>query len=427
MTSSTTAADSSSGGSDSGGSEPPVRGCAADPDAPTVAIGPQASGAADGSDCDNAHPLGWLDDAEHWDGAEGHVGPGVVVQLCGTIAGDIRVAGDGAPGQPIVIDGTAAVLSGGFDVTNRSHWSIRNCTWSDGHADSLITIAGGQDGEFACNHADDVLATAVFLAQGDDLPHDIVIRSNFIRTASDDLGDTQVDIIITEGSYDVVVEGNHLEMRIAGAGAQAHDDIIQTWEKGGSSHGNPHDWTIRYNRLVMNADAEHDRSWLMLENLSGQVSIYGNLFLGIHGAEQANGIAGSGADGLDIAQNTFVVRDGASNNVFNLSGAVTLRNNLVVADSQTLLTGTATLTRENNLWFGANVPGCGGEPGCVAGEDPQFVDEDAGDFSLADGSPALGTGADLGAPYDRRVVAGASWPDPELVPTVGAWNIGAYE
>jgi len=58
--------------------------------------------------------------------------------------------------------------------------------------------------------------------------------------------------------------------------------------------------------------------------------------------------------------------------------------------------------------------------------DPQFVS--GSDFSLQSGSPAKGTGLDLGTTYNQGLLPTTVWPDDIDVGTQagGAWNMGAY-
>jgi hypothetical protein len=292
---------------------------------------------------------------------------------------------------------------------------------------------GGSNGVFTNNYADNIRG-AIFLAQynGAVLPSNMTISNNFLRQTTADLGNTQNDLIVTEGSASVVIEGNYLEMRAGGSGSSAHNDAIQTFQKGGSSGGPPRDWTIRYNKIVMNSNATNDRSWMMLEGLRGIINIYSNVFLGLNGASSANGIATCCNDSgvvLNIFNNTIVSKNGASNNVFNLNapGVANLKNNIVYTGSQTTLTGTLSAKRDHNLWFGANTPSCSGVTGELCRIDPLFSDYAANDFSLRSTSPALTAGANLGSTYGKAIAKGATWPNPKLVdrPASGDWALGA--
>ena len=404
----------------------------------SIYIAQTAQGAGDGSSAENAYGVAWFNDANNWGTGENQIGPGDTVFLCGTLTTDLTFQGSGTESSCITVDGADATLSATITVQERSWWRVQNCTWTDGYANRLISVLGGSNGVFSGNTADDFSGDpAVWLAQGSSTnPADITVSDNYIRTTSADLGNTQHDIIKTEGSSDIIIEGNYLEMRAGGAGNWAHDDCIQTYESGSSaSHGNPENWTIRYNRLVMNSAATNDRSWMMLENLSGTNNIYGNLFLGLQGAEYANGISSSdNKSGMvfNIYNNTFVAKNDASTNMLNLQGTGTanLRNNILYAGgSQTMKTGTMTVNRDHNLWYGLGSPSSSGYTGEIKGQDPLFMDYDGNDFSPASNSPAVAAGASLGAPYDGLIVRGATWPDPgtDHQPASGNWTMGAYK
>lgn len=61
-----------------------------------------------------------------------------------------------------------------------------------------------------------------------------------------------------------------------------------------------------------------------------------------------------------------------------------------------------------------------------------FTDPDNGDFSLKNGSVAIGFGTDLGASYNEGLDASTDWGDDSTIPTVvtktqgGSWDVGAY-
>lgn len=398
----------------------------------TIYVAQLSQGAGDGSSCASARAASWFNSGVNWGSGSTQIAPGTMVRLCGAVSTNLTFQSSGASGAPIVVDGTGASYSGTFsNGSGRSWWQVQNVRWADGYGSTLMMITGGSNGVFTGNHADNV-SGGVFLAQynGATLPDRIVISNNFIRTTASDLGNTQHDIIATEGSTRVTIEGNHLEMRAGGSGSNAHNDVIQTWEKGGTSAGGPADWTVRHNRIVMNSAVANDRSWMMLESLSGTINIVGNEFIGLRGAGEANGISASGnrSDAVfNIYNNTFVSKASASNNVLNLSGSgvANLRNNIFHTVWQTALTGTMARTRANNLWYGSNIPSC--QSSEICGRDPQFVDYANNQFGLAAGSPAIDSGLDLGAAYAGYVLPSATWPNPTLVPRpAGAWNIGAH-
>ena len=399
-------------------------------------VAQNAQGSGDGTSCASARAISWFNSSGNWGSAANQIGPGTTIQLCGTITSSMTFQGSGSSGNYITVDGGNATMAAGFAVPNRSWWKIQNVVFADGRKSALIEISGGSNGVFTGNYADDVVGDpSVWLGQynGTVLPSNITISNNFIRTTAANIGNIQLDIVKTEGSRDILVEGNYLEMRAGGSGSSAHDDAIQTYEKGGTSGGPPSSWTIRYNKIVMNSSASADRSWTMLENLTGTNYIYRNVFLGIQGAGGANGLcintSASGAI-FHIYSNTFVAKGGASNNTMNLvsPGTAYLRNNVVHTVSQTALTGNMSVTRDHNLWYGSNIPSCSGRTGEICGKDPQFVDYANNDFSLRAGSPAIDAGVDLGSTYESFLATGATWPGPALGKRAAnsAWSMSAF-
>jgi len=374
-----------------------------------IYIAQSASGTSNGSSCANARAASFFNSGSNWGNGTTQIGPGTVVHLCGNIASGLTFQGDGVSGNPVIVDGTGATTSSGW-TAGRNFIVVQNVTWPDG---------GG-----------------IFIPQGSSggsLPHDIAIRNNSFRNqASNAAG----DIVSTEGSYNVIIEGNYFENRATSN--DNHDDCIQTWEKGGGSAGPPRDWTIRYNYFVMNTTASNNKSFHMLEGLTGSVNIYGNVYVGQRGGGAGNGInMNSNQSGMvaNIYGNTVVQRAGGTNNLFNLkgNGQWTLRNNVVYStDAGNALlgdaVGTSRMTRSNNLWFGSGSPSCNSTEIC--GRNPMFTNLGSGasgDFSLQSSSPAVGTGASLGAPYNRTPVQGAQWPNPMLgTRPGGAWDMGAF-
>lgn len=398
-----------------------------------IHIAQNAQGSNDGSSCANAHAVSWFNTASNWGTGTNQIGPGATVFLCGTITSHLTFQGNGTTNNYITIDGTGATLSATVYENDRSWWKVQNMTWVNGYGRALISMSGGSNGVFTGNRADEFDGggvPAVWIGQGQALPNNITVSNNHIRTAATDFGNVQHDIIQTEGSTNVTIEGNYLEMR---AGGTEHDDIIQTWEKGGSSSGAPRNWTIRYNKIVMNSSASNDRSWTMIEALGGNNYIYSNVFLGLHGAGGANGIDLRGPGSFYIYCNTIVAKPNASNNTFHLgtSGPAYIRNNIIHTSDQTamLIYGSGQVIRDHNLWYGSRIPSCSGITGEICNQDPQFTDYANNDFSLRSGSPAIDAGANLGTPYGKYIVPGSNWPNPTLGqrPSSGNWTLSAYQ
>ena len=178
----------------------------------------------------------------------------------------------------------------------------------------------------------------------------------------------------------------------------------------------------------MNSTVANDRSWTMLEGLSGTVNIYGNVFLGLNGAGSGNGLCGCCNQGVvfNVYDNTIVAKNG-SNNIFNFAhaGTLNIRNNIIRINGQTTLTGDMPRNRSYNLWFGPNSPSCVATEICS--QDPLFTNYTSNDFSLQSGSPARSSGTNLGAGFDRALAPGSTWPNPTEILRVGSWDRGAYQ
>lgn len=68
-----------------------------------IYIGQSASGAANGADCNDAKPVTFFNTAADWGTGGGQIGPGVTVDLCGTITSSMTAQGSGTSGNPIII------------------------------------------------------------------------------------------------------------------------------------------------------------------------------------------------------------------------------------------------------------------------------------------------------------------------------------
>ena len=370
---------------------------------PSIYISQSAAGSGDGSSCTNARAASYFNSASNWGSGTTQIGPGKTVRLCGTVTTGLATQGSGAAGNPITVDGTGATAGSGWTIT-KNFITIQNVRWPNGGG---VFIGGGS------------------------MPHDIVIRNSYFKNQCTTAGG---DVIGTEGSYNVVIEGNYMEN--CAASEANHDDLIQTWAAGGNASLAPHDWTIRYNYFVMNTTQSYNKSYHMLEGLTGPVNIYGNVYFGLRGAGGANGVnMNSNQSGMvaKIYGNTMVQKSGGPNNLFNLKGSGNwdLKNNVIYSTDagNTLLgdaVGTSRMTRSNNLWFGSGSPSCVTTEKC--GQNPLFTNLSANDFSLQSGSPARNAGANLGLPYNQYI-SGATWPGPTLGtrPSSGAWDMGAYQ
>ena len=66
-------------------------------------MGQSAAGSANGSSCANQEPASWFDASSHWGSGTGKIGPGDVVDVCGTVTSPLTAYGSGTSGSPIAI------------------------------------------------------------------------------------------------------------------------------------------------------------------------------------------------------------------------------------------------------------------------------------------------------------------------------------
>jgi hypothetical protein len=424
------------------------------PQFPSTAMGATASndiylaqnsaGAGGGTDCADAMPVSFFNSSANWGSGGNQIGPGTTVHLCGTITTALSFQGSGASGNPVVLDGTGATMSAYID-TAKQYWTIQNITWSTSYAtnsatQAIIQVQGGAAfGTIQNNHIDILnSAQAVFLAH---ICHDITIQNNYLRVTTVPGDGFDTDVLDTEGSYNVLVQGNLLALNIGAGDANCggcHDDVTQVWAASGSAANDPYNWTYRYNILIQESAVTNNLSLMMFEAIgAGYWDVYGNVFVYQSGGSSGNGINwGADASGMNahIFNNTIVAYPGAGNNLIAVNGSGTygLENNITYnASSGTTYAGNNGTYQPNayNLWYGNNAPSCSGFTGDICGQDPLFADLSGQNFSLQSGSPAVGTGTNLGAPYNTGIAPGARWPNPALVtrPSSGNWDLGAFQ
>ena len=413
--------------------------------ATNIYLAQDSAGAASGTACADALPVSFFTSSANWGSGANQIGPGTTVHLCGTITTALSFQGSGASGNPVVLDGTGATMDQTIIISGRSWDTIQNVTWQANYNLTPFVIE--------LEHASNIVIQGnfldSFLANGNTGGGDIVwLGSNGGQTDTVDIKNNtfgyssvstnvQSDVISTEGATNVIVEGNVLTQRNPDNGQ--HNDLTQTFCKSAPAcpAGTPANWTIRYNKYVMNTTATNNKSWCMIENMGGTLLIYNNLFLGLQGDSAGNGCSISGASGSPAPQtqvfygNTFIALNGSMTNLIDCNYDVpcNVENNIVytTAGSSNALKREVT-KRNNNLWYGPASPSCSGFTGEICNEAPSFVNMATNNFSLQAGSPGISAAVNLGSPYNMGVAVGAAWPNPALAAQASgtSWNMGAY-
>src|SRR3989338_10898770 len=138
-----------------------------------------AAGSGDGSSCANARPASFFNSSGNWGTGAAQIGPGTIVHLCGTITTDFTSQGSGASGNPVVVDGTGATMSGvGFTVT-KNYLTLQNIRFPNGAG---VFIGGGS------------------------MPPDITIPHNYFKKQSTSAPGA---VIGTEGSHPTPTPGKY--------------------------------------------------------------------------------------------------------------------------------------------------------------------------------------------------------------------------
>lgn len=121
-----------------------VFGCAKSASANDIYIAQNATGAANGADCNDAYAVTFFNTAKNWGTSATQIGPGTTVHLCGTFtaasAGTtmLTVQGSGASGNPVTI-----LFESGAVLTS-PEWSYKGAIQVV--SQSNITINGGSNG-----------------------------------------------------------------------------------------------------------------------------------------------------------------------------------------------------------------------------------------------------------------------------------------
>jgi hypothetical protein len=276
-----------------------------------------------------------------------------------------------------------------------------------------------------------------FVSGDSSLNHDILLTGCYARTSTDVT--TQDDLLRIADAANITIEKCKLIGRAPADPAGHHNDIIQTYTKGGSNPGSPTNWVIRYNWFEMqNTTGSGDCSFLMFQSMTGDpaLKLYGNVFFGSATIGNNGVCVGRNNGGSYYCYNNTFVRHVNPNNMirFNDSGTFYLKNNVGMNDpsiyiydinfiNSTMSVGAADynflyLTHLSSNWAGPH--------GSVS-LNPLFSDYAGNDFSLQAGSPLLNKGdRSIGAEYSTGIAPGATWPNPALVDRSTSWNVGAY-
>ena len=95
-------------------------------------------GSGSGGDCADAKPVSFFNSASNWGSGAGKIGPGVTVDLCGTISSPLTVQGSGSSSSPITVFWEPGATMSAPD------WTGSGAINTNGN--SYITLNGGNNG-----------------------------------------------------------------------------------------------------------------------------------------------------------------------------------------------------------------------------------------------------------------------------------------
>jgi hypothetical protein len=287
------------------------------------------------------------------------------------------------------------------------------------------------------------------LIQGNDVHHNCWNPSNAYSRGLDGgaLGTTNVTV-----QYNNVHENGNAQTGSPGAGITCDtcgSGIVfrynASWGNNGRGISLDADnnaqvyYNVAWNNAVGGISVFADANTSMKGHQIYNNTLYGNSMFGMLVEGPTAGSALGGCTNNTITNNIVVDTAGGPNlEAFNGcenpgadgSGNVYTHNDFGLAASNFIEWGAETYYSGYTPWETA--PGNCGTPGCSHSvqANPQFVDAAAVQFWLASGSPAIGTGLNLGSPYNIGILPESNWPSSVVTGDQnaygGGWEIGAF-
>lgn len=109
---------------------------------PNIYVAQNAAGNSNGNDCNDAYPISFFNTSSNWGTGTGKIGPGVTVDLCGTINSDITFYGSGSSGNPITVYFEPGAKISEPNCTGGSYDA--GCIYTNNQ--TYLTIDGGTNG-----------------------------------------------------------------------------------------------------------------------------------------------------------------------------------------------------------------------------------------------------------------------------------------
>ena len=103
-----------------------------------IYVSQSGAGASSGADCGDAKPVSFFNSSSDWGSGAGQIGPGVTVDLCGTISTPLSVQGSGTSSSPITVYWTSGSTMSSAD------WSGGPAINTNGN--DYLTFNGGNNG-----------------------------------------------------------------------------------------------------------------------------------------------------------------------------------------------------------------------------------------------------------------------------------------
>jgi hypothetical protein len=357
----------------------------------------------------------------------------LVLDMSGATVGSISISGKAY----LTIHGGTMSSSGDIScTTSASHdLTLENFTHTGTGSDAWFDVEGCSTTLVQNNTIDNVCS---FVNEWNANLTGITILNNSARTAAN-ITD-QCDLINLANAVSVVIQGNKLTSRAPGSQSNSrHNDIIQTYEGGGSVHQTPSNWTISYNwieeAVTDCADTDGSNSFTMIEGTGGTNYVYGNVFYTTSPCMFGNGMtikAGSTSVPWYVYNNTFAFDAAYPGIWFQDSGHAYFSNNAfqMASGGGGVLQNSGWTWTANNNYFG-DISGCNsawvGTNGTCSPALPMFTSLSTPDLSPTNTLQNKGDSS-IGSKYNQGIAEGATWPNPALVTRVaGAWDAGAYQ
>ena len=152
---------------------------------PQIYLAQSAAGSGSGADCNDAKAVSFFNSGSNWGSGSGKIGPGVTVDLCGTISTPLVAQGSGSSGNPVTVywepnaslSEAVCPSSGCFDTNGQKYLTLNG-----GSSGSIQSTANGTGRANQVSGVEGILATSCTGCTIEDL----TIDDMYVHTSTSD-------------------------------------------------------------------------------------------------------------------------------------------------------------------------------------------------------------------------------------------------